>query len=87
MSNSTWINTTFEWCVEFLTYLAQDLGITYQALNVWLFVIIFPALLLVSLIINLHFISKPAAQERMVHKEAIPEYKITHVKTFKDMII
>ena len=83
MSNSTWINTTFEWCVEFLTYLAQDLGTTYQALNVWLFVIIFPALLLVSLIINLHFISKPAAQERMIHKEAIPEYKITHVKTFK----
>ena len=83
MSNSTWINTTFEWCVEFLTYLAQDLGITYQALNVWLFVIIFPALLLVSLIINFHFISKPAAQERMVHKEAIPEYKITHVKTFR----
>jgi len=83
MSNSTWINTTFEWCVEFLTYLAQDLGTTYQALNVWLFVIIFPALLLVSLIINLHFILKPAGQERMVLKEAIPDYKITHVKTFK----
>ncbi len=83
MSNSTWINTTFEWCVELLTYLAQNLGTTYQALNVWLFVIIFPALLLVSLIINFHFISKPAAQERMFHKEAIPEYKITHVKTFR----
>lgn len=80
MSNSTWINTTFEWCVEFLTYLAQDLGITYQALNVWLFVIIFPALLLVSLIINLYFILKPAAQERVVHKEVIPEYKITNFR-------
>ena len=83
MPNSTWINAAFEWCLEFLTYLAQDLGTTYQALNVWLFVIIFPALLLVSLIINLYFILKPAVQERVVHKEAIPEYKITHVKTFK----
>ena len=80
MSNSTWMNTTFEWCVVFLTYLAQDLGTTYQALNVWLFVIIFPALLLVSLIINLHFILKPAGKERMVLKEATPEYKITHLR-------
>ena len=80
MPNSIWINTAFEWCVEVLTYLAQDLGTTYQALNVWLFVIIFPALLLVSLIINLYFILKPAAQERVVHKEAIPEYKITNFR-------
>ena len=70
MSNGTWINTTFEWCVDLLTYLAQDLGTTYQALNVWLFVIIFPALLLVSLIINLYFVLKSAGQGRMVLKES-----------------
>jgi|TARA_B100000959_G_C14470961_1_gene415055 hypothetical protein len=80
MSNSTWINTTFEWCVELLTYLAQNLGTTYQALNVWLFVIIFPALLLVSFIINLYFVLKPAGQERMVLEEAIPDYKIARVR-------
>jgi len=33
MLNSTWINTIFEWCVELLTYLAQNLGTTYQALK------------------------------------------------------
>ena len=70
MPNSTWINTAFQWCVELLTYLAQNLGTTYQALNVWLFVVILPVILLVSLIINLYFILKPEGQGRMVLKES-----------------
>jgi len=37
----------FDWCVYVLVLLADRLGMTYQAVNVWLFVFIWPALTLV----------------------------------------
>jgi len=47
------INAIFDWCVQFLVSLAGQLGMSYKAINVWVFVIIWPVftLLLISLVI------------------------------------
>ncbi len=37
------INTIFDACVRLLIFLASQLGITYKAINVWIFVVIWPA--------------------------------------------
>jgi len=44
MANSGiyWIDFTFDWCVRLLYQVAQLIGITYEEINVWLFVIVFP---------------------------------------------
>jgi hypothetical protein len=36
------IDTIFNLCVQLLLWLADLLGITYEAVNVWIFVIIWP---------------------------------------------
>jgi len=40
------IDAIFELCVLLLVYLAELLGITYEAINVWIFVIIWPIITL-----------------------------------------
>ena len=44
MANSGiyWIDVTFDWCVRLLYQVAHLIGITYEEINVWLFVIVFP---------------------------------------------
>ena len=51
-SGIVWIDITFDWCVLFLIKTANQLGITYEEINVWLFVIILPLVLLISLLMN-----------------------------------
>ena len=60
MANSGiyWIDVTFDWCVRFLYRSADLLGITYEEINIWLFVIIGPAALLASLALNAYLIHK-----------------------------
>ena len=60
MANSgiVWIDATFDWCVRLLYSVAGFLGITYEEINVWLFVILFPMILTGSVILNLYFILK-----------------------------
>lgn len=61
MANSGiyWIDFTFDWCVRLLYQVAHLIGITYEEINVWLFVIVFPvffvgqSLLIVILLIRL----------------------------------
>ena len=36
------MDATFDWCVDFLTILANLVGMTYKEINVWIFVIIWP---------------------------------------------
>ena len=55
-SGIKWIDVTFDWCIQLLLNVADYLGITYEEINVWLFVIILPAILLFSLTLNLYFI-------------------------------
>lgn len=60
MANSgiMWIDVTFDWCVRLLYEVAGWIGITYEEINVWLFVIILPLFLLISGILNLVFFVK-----------------------------
>jgi hypothetical protein len=41
----------FDWCVGFLVWLSSILGITYNEINVWIFVIIEPIIFLAMLFI------------------------------------
>ena len=54
MANSGifWIDKTFDWCVLLLIEVASLMGITYEEINVWLFVIILPLMLMASLTFN-----------------------------------
>ena len=51
-SGIKWIDVTFDWCVALLYQAADLLGITYEEINVWLFVIIGPLLLVSSVALN-----------------------------------
>jgi hypothetical protein len=55
MANSgiQWIDVIFNWCVLLLIDTAKILGISYEEINVWLFVIAGPLLLLLSISLNL----------------------------------
>ena len=50
------INAIFDWCVQLLVSAAGRLGMTYKAINVWVFVIVWPVftLLLIGLVIVQH---------------------------------
>ena len=37
--NNNWINIIFDWCVNFLVNVSSAIGVTYEALNVFIFVI------------------------------------------------
>jgi len=54
MANSgiEWIDLTFDFCVRLLYQAASMLGISYEEINVWLFVFILPGLLSLSLLAN-----------------------------------
>jgi len=54
MANSgiEWIDLTFDFCVRLLYQAATMLGISYEEINVWLFVFILPGLLSLSLLAN-----------------------------------
>ena len=58
MANSGiyWVDVTFNWCVRLLYEIAGWLGITYEEINVWLFVVIVPIAFIFSLTLNMFFI-------------------------------
>ncbi len=41
----------FDWCVDVLVYWAVIFGITYKEINVWVFVIIWPILTILLVVI------------------------------------
>jgi hypothetical protein len=45
------IDQIFDWCVNVLVYWAGLLGITYREINVWVFVIIWPILTIVLVVV------------------------------------
>ena len=61
--DSTWIRNTFDWCVNILLSAADTIGVTYEALNVWIFVIIVPVVLVISLTVNIYFLWKSGQRE------------------------
>ena len=68
MANSGiyWIDTTFDWCVRFLYVVADLLGITYEEINIWLFVIIGPLLFLISICLNYYFYKKTKKLKKII---------------------
>ena len=48
-----WVDVLFRWCVVLLVDLADALGTSYEALNVYLFVFFLPSALLCSGLINI----------------------------------
>lgn len=66
MANSGiyWIDVTFDWCVRLLYQWARLLGLSYEEINVWLFVIILPAGLFLSVFLNFLFLYKMICQNR-----------------------
>lgn len=48
-------NIIFNWCVKILEIYSAKLGMTYEELNVWLFVIIYPLLFIILLAYGLYF--------------------------------
>lgn len=69
-SGNDWIEVTFDWCVNLLYLIAQRLGVTYEEVNVWLFVVTLPTLLLTSIIINICLALKIAS---INHPHSAPE--------------
>ena len=45
------IDIIFNWCVDLLIKFAKLLGVTYNQINVWIFVIIVPFIFLLMLLI------------------------------------
>ena len=43
------MNKTFKWCVNFLEVIAAKLHMTYEEINVWVFVIIQPIVFFIML--------------------------------------
>jgi len=66
--DNTWINIIFDWCVNFLVNVASAIGVTYEALNVFIFVIMVPTVIGISMAINLYFILK-SVMHRCVLRE------------------
>ena len=58
MANSgiVWIDLVFNWCVRLLYEVAGLMGITYEEINVYLFVILGPLAFLASLALNIYLI-------------------------------
>ena len=72
MANSgiPWIDAVFDWCVILLYDIANLVGITYEEINVWLFVIILPLVLIISISVNLILIWKCKYQSNSFEIEA-----------------
>jgi hypothetical protein len=50
-SGVNWIDTVFKICVYILVDLADLIGISYEALNIWVFVIMQPLLIILLFIL------------------------------------
>ena len=57
-SGIVWIDITFDWCVNLLYKISYILGISYEEINIWLFVIIGPISLSTSFFLNYYFYKK-----------------------------
>ena len=68
MANSGiyWVDITFDWCVRFLYIVADFLGITYEEINIWLFVIIGPLFFLTSICLNYYFYKKTKKLKKII---------------------
>ena len=50
-SGVSWVDTIFKICVYILVDLADLIGISYEAINIWIFVIIQPLLIIIFFVL------------------------------------
>ena len=64
MANSgiVWIDITYDFCVLLLIEIAKMIGISYEEINVWLFVILLPLVLTVSIFLNIYLFRRLKTQ-------------------------
>ena len=64
------MNAIFDVCVAILVTLAERFGMTYQAVNVWIFVIIWPILTLIflGLILRQHLQIKQLRRDLLIRE-------------------
>ena len=64
MANSgiVWIDITYDFCVLLLIEIAKMIGISYEEINVWLFVIFLPLVLAVSIFLNFYLFRRLKTQ-------------------------
>ncbi len=64
MANSgiLWIDVVFNYCVRLLYEIAAAIGMTYEEINVYLFVIVGPILLFASIGLNIFLIIRGRKQ-------------------------
>ena len=97
MANSGiyWIDITFDWCVNFLYMVANLLGITYEEINIWLFLIIGPISLFTSFFLNYYFYKKAKKLKRIIENQKqeiseindVEEKKTDYLKIFGIIIL
>ena len=87
MANSGiyWIDVTFNWCVNFLYKIASLLGLSYEEINIWLFVVIGPILLSISIFFNFYFYKKVKKMKKIIEiqKKEISEINEVEIKEEK----
>ena len=87
MANSgiNWIDITFDWCVNFLYKIASLLGLSYEEINIWLFVVIGPISLLISIFFNFYFYKKVIKLKKIIEiqKKEISEINEVEVEEEK----
>ena len=69
------IDVIFELCVQILVWLANGFGVSYRAINVYIFVILWPALtlgLLVTVIVQARALRLAGRQTRAAHEDFKP---------------
>ena len=99
MANSgiNWIDITFDLCVNFLYKFAGLLGISYEEINIWLFVIIGPLTLITSIFLNYYFYNKIKNFKKIIETQKqeisdineveVEEKKANYVKIFGVIIL
>ena len=83
MANSGiyWIDITFDWSVNLLYKVAGLLGISYEEINIWLFVIIGPVSLLTSIFSNYYFYKKTKKLKKIIEIQK-QEQEISEINEF-----
>ena len=99
MANSGiyWIDITFDWCVNLLYKIAGLLSISYEEINIWLFVIIGPTLFFISIYLNLYFLKKINNLKKIIQTQKqeisenngveVEEKKINYLKVFGIIVL
>jgi len=52
------INKVFDLCVDLLLWVGDKLGMSYEAINVWIFVVIEPVIFIVLVLYIIHLRNK-----------------------------